>query len=386
MPARASGPVALVMGDGDLVRPLALAGIRCALFAAPDEPARHSRRVSEVLPWIDHWEEQERLAGALAAWGARQESPPVAFPQTDGDLLTLSRHRERLLGPLRFLLADHDLVATLLDKEAFGELARRLGLQVPRSVRIVAGEQPPAALAELALPLVVKPVTRHRDRWAPVGEHAKAVHAEDEAALDRLVGQLRRHGIDAIVQEAVPGPESAIESHHAYVDASGRLVADFTGRKIRTRPARYGHSCALEITDDASVREAGRAILAELGLSGFAKLDFKRAPDGALRLLEINPRATLWFHPAALAGVNLAALAYADLTGGPRPPVGPVRAGVRWCNPWLDVRAARAAGVPLTSWLRFLAGCEARSALAASDPMPFARGLVLEAVASRARR
>src|SRR5215470_19812901 len=40
-------------------------------------------------------------------------------------------------------------------------------------------------------------------------------------------------------------------------------------------------------------------------LTGVAKPDFKRAPDGRLLLLEINPRFNLWHHLGAVAGVNL---------------------------------------------------------------------------------
>ena len=122
---------------------------------------------------------------------------------------------------------------------------------------------------------------------------------------------------------------------------------------------RYGHTTALEITDAADVRRQGRDIVERLALTGVAKLDFKRDPQGNLRLLEINPRFNLWHHPGALAGVNIPALVYADLAGLPRPPAMPAKAGVRWCRLWKDFPAARAAGMPLTT-LGVLGCCAAR--------------------------
>src|SRR6266480_5798567 len=74
-------------------------------------------------------------------------------------------------------------------------------------------------------------------------------------------------------------------------------------------------------------------LVRRLGLRGVAKLDFKRAPDGQLYLLEVNPRFTLWHHLGARAGVNIPALVYADLAGLPRGRVLQARAGVRWCKP-----------------------------------------------------
>ncbi len=59
-------------------------------------------------------------------------------------------------------------------------------------------------------------------------------------------------------------------------------------------PAAYGHTTALVITDAPDVVELGRRLTGLLGLVGVAKLDFKRAPDGRLHLLEVNPRFNLW--------------------------------------------------------------------------------------------
>ena len=168
----------------------------------------------------------------------------------------------------------------------------------------------------------------------------------------------------------MPGGEERIESYHAYVDHDGRVAAEFTGGKLRTWPLRYGHSTALVITTAPDVAELGRDILRRLGLRGVAKLDFKRGADGTLWLLEINARFTLWHHPGALAGVNVPAIVYADLTGGVRPPAAQARAGVRWCKMWDDVRAARAGHLSWARWLRWALGAEAKRAIAWDDPFP----------------
>jgi D-aspartate ligase len=127
----------------------------------------------------------------------------------------------------------------------------------------------------------------------------------------------------------------------------------------------------LEITDAAEVRRQGRVIVERLGLTGVAKLDFKRDHKGRLHLLEINPRFSLWHHAGALAGVNIPALVYADLTGAKRPPSSRAKVGVRWCRVWSDFSARGAAGIPLAKWLPWVVGCEAKSTLSWDDPMPF---------------
>ena len=145
------------------------------------------------------------------------------------------------------------------------------------------------------------------------------------------------------------------------------------GRKIRTLPLSYGHTTALEITDTADVRGQGRSIVERLGLTGVAKLDFKRDAQRKLHLLEINPRFNLWHNAGAAAGVNIPALVYADLAGLPRPAVTRAKAGVRWCRIWKDFPAARASGIPLARWLPWALGCERKSAVSWDDPMPVLR-------------
>ncbi len=162
---------------------------------------------------------------------------------------------------------------------------------------------------------------------------------------------LARERLEVLLQELIPGPETRVESYHVYVDATGAVAGEFTGRKLRTAPAEFGETTALEITSTADVADLGRDLTRRLGLRGVAKFDFKRDDDGRLHLLEVNPRFNLWHHPGAKAGVNLPALVYADLAGLPRPPAGPARPGVRWVYHVHDARAARRQGVGLGHWL-----------------------------------
>ena len=387
LPSMTRGPLAVVMGDGDLVTPLGMAGIRTALMAPPVDPARFSRHASEVLPWVDPWAEPETVVQRLLALAAREQARPVLMPQTDGDLIALSRERARLAMASDFVIADEQVIEDVVDKQRFRALAERLGLPVPpaRSVSPAGGDR--AEDLGLRLPVIVKPVRREYRVWSQLEPHAKAVHAHDEAELRELWARLAAFGIDVLVQELVPGGEERIESYHAYVDRAGATLAEFTGRKIRTNPPSYGHSTALETTDAADVVEVGRDVAERLGLRGPLKVDFKRAPDGTLYLLEVNPRFNLWHHLGAVAGVNLAAVAYADATGAPPPATAPAaRVGVRWCLPLEDLRAARAGGMPVGEWLRFLASCESRSNMKLRDPLPFVRGVAEPIVRGRAQR
>lgn len=366
---RPSAPLACVMGSTELVRPLGLAGVACAVVTERHNPVSYSRFVRAVIEWPDAGTDPEALLGHLLRFAAAQPYPPILFYEQDPQLLLVARHRDRLEVGFRFVLPDPTLVEELVDKGRFASLADRLSLPVPPTRRIDPARSDVGELG-LRFPLILKPLTRRED-WAAIGGEAKALMVESPAALRDLWPRLAAAKGGLLAQEMIPGPESAIESYHVYVDATGAVVAEFTGRKIRTFPLALGHSTALEITEARDVVTIGRDVVERLGLRGVAKLDFKRGPDGRLHLLEVNPRFNLWHHLGAVAGINLPALVHADLAGLPRPPTAArARAGARWCWPTKDIHAARAAGIPLASWLPWALGCDAKAVLAWDDPRP----------------
>ncbi len=360
--------MACVVGEIDILRALAVAGIPCAAVAHRGDSTRFSRatraRVDLPTPWT-----LDQLVETLMAWGSAQPQRPVLFYDGDWHLVALSQHRELLSRAFRFVIPDHELVMDLVDKERFLALTARCELPVPRAAALAPGE---ALGTEMNFPAVVKPLTREHDTWKPLSLQ-KAIQVDTPSQLQRLLDRIEPSGISVIVQEMVPGPETLIESYHAYIDAAGRTVGAFTGAKIRTFPLEHGYSTSLVTTAADDVDRLGRDILERIGFrNGVAKLDFKRHPaDGSLALLEINPRFNLWHYLGAKAGVNLAAAVYADLTGAARAPLGTARAGVRWCNLPSDLRAARAAGLPLRRWAPWALRCEAKHAIAWDDPLPF---------------
>jgi D-aspartate ligase len=366
---RGRGPEACVLGDLDLVAPLVLAGIPCSIVTPPGDPARYSRR-AQYVGWADPDTEPDRLLAVLLEHAAGQSEKPVLFFQSDQFTLFVGRYRETLAPAFHLRVAGQTLLEDLVDKFRFRVLAEHLGLPVPPS-RVFDAASDQIDDGPLPLPLLIKPASRD-DRWKELEPASKAIRVDSKRDLTALVPRLIEYGRPVLLQHVVPGPECRIESYHCYVDDGGEPAAEFTGRKIRTRPVEFGRSTALTITDTDDVRRLGREVVSRLGLQGVAKIDFKRGPDGRLWLLEVNPRYTLWLHPAARAGVNIPAMVWADLTGRPRPALSPLRSGVSWCSSW-DLQAARQAGVPLAQWASWARRCEARSMMALDDPLPLLR-------------
>lgn len=387
-PRRADNLPAVVLGSGvnliEVVRSLALAGIGSAIVAPEHDPSRLSRHTHPIASW--DWSDPSRterdtyLLERLAAFAGDQPARPPLLVTSDGALLFVSRHHDELAGFFRFLIPDVEDVESIVDKARFATRAEQLGLPVPRTrvvePRLLSSVEP----SPFGYPLIIKPYLRERMWQESVEAKQKAVEVGDDQELRDLWPRLVALPTPVVIQESVPGPESRLETYHVYVDAAGRTLGEFAGRKVRTMPPLFGHTTSLLVTDAQDVLDQGRRCVAALGLRGVAKVDFKRGPDGELYLLEVNPRFHLWHHAGALAGTNIPALAYADLTGAPQPPAARVRAGVRWVHP-LDVFAARADEVPTWRWMWWARGCEAKAFWTWSDPLP-----LIGAVARRVGR
>ena len=371
MTVRRAAPFACVLGGLDLLRAVGMAGAPCASVSPEGALPRFSRFCRATVSWHHPTRASEALLDSLLDFAARQEEPPVVFYQGDGDTLFLSRERARLEPHLRFVIPDAPLVEALVDKHRFQALAAGLRLPVPPSATFTP-DAPPSSDPEIGYPALVKPVARQLATWQPLAGHAKAVEVRSFGELLSVWRSAAALGTAVLVQRYIPGAETRVESYHVYVDAHGRVAGEFTGRKVRTYPVRFGQSTALEITAEEDVRRLGAELVRRMGLKGVAKLDFKRDEDGKLYLLEVNPRFNLWHHLAAVAGLNLPAIVYADLTGAPRPPVSSAAVGFGWSRPFQDLKSVRASGATLGTWLRWTVRARARSGASTDDPLPMA--------------
>ncbi|MBA3349288.1 MAG: ATP-grasp domain-containing protein, partial [Actinobacteria bacterium] len=239
-------PLACVIGDMDLLRPLGLAKIPCAAVAPPGAPPRYSRFTRAVVEWTDSSDPSDELVNKLIAFSQGQKHKPVLYYEGDWDLLLISRNRDRLVSFFHFVIPDRNLVEDLVDKARFRALGETLGLPVPASALMDTSSTLPQDV-DLPYPLILKPLTRRTATWMPIfaelnRSEAKALEVRSPQELAALWPRLASSGVELIAQELIEGPETNIESYHAYVDGGGSLVASFTGQKIRTYPKGYGHS------------------------------------------------------------------------------------------------------------------------------------------------
>lgn len=380
--------LACVMGGLSVIRALGREGIPVASVVTPEkkeERTSFSRYVRRTLDIPSALTDAAGAVAELVRFGSSLPEPPVLFADNDDDLLFVSRNRERLSSCFRFSLPSPELLEDLVDKRRFAALAMRMNLPTPKTHAIAKGcaTTDPQVRSWSDFPCILKPGIRTHwfgSRLAQhVISHQKAIRVDSQAELLALAPALATHPSDFILQPLIEGSEDQIVSYHAYVSEAG-VVADFTGRKVRTAPPQYGFSTYIEVTDDDRVRRLGRDVLTRIDFRGVIKLDFKEeGRDGALHLLEANPRVNLWHHPGAIAGVNLPALIYRDLVapGSARPETRRARPGVRWMWALPDLHQQRASGAfPALQWLQEIVSADVVEDLCWSDPLPSMANLV----------
>jgi predicted ATP-grasp superfamily ATP-dependent carboligase len=268
--------------------------------------------------------EPEAFVDALAQLAAA-EPGLVVFPLEDDTLAAVAAARARLTG-VALPIPPDDAIATALDKHRTTTHAAGLGVRVPRTV-LPAGPDDLAGAAALVFPVVVKP----RRGWGSQGVSVVETVADLPATYARVHATFPR----PLVQERIP-PGGAAHGVSCLFNARGALRAAFVHRRVREYPVTGGPSTLRVSVARPDLVDASTRLLAALGWTGFAMVEWKADPrDGADRLLEVNPRFVGSLELAVQAGVDFPWLLYEVARTGDCPEVRDYRVGhlCRWLLP-----------------------------------------------------
>lgn len=293
------------------VRELGRAGVPVLGVSREWQPGCTSKYLSGCIVEPD---EERRLQRLLAHFPAGTPRA-VLIPTSDQDIEFIAQHAGQLSQRFVFQssYATERVVQTLLTKERFYALCEAEGVAYPRLWRCLPHEL--AGLRErIAYPCMIKPSRIHDIKNLMAGQ--KGWIAQDAAAFDRLAGEIPAGAGVLLLQEIVPGPESAIALHATYVDRAGAFRQPISARKLRQYPPGFGSASRVVSEPQDEARDLARRLLAALDYRGIAAAEFKRDPrDGRLKAIEINARPSLWFALATGAGQRLTLAAYHDLAG-----------------------------------------------------------------------
>jgi len=329
-----------------------------------------------------------RFCQRVAGWPMATEEAQVAFllelardndldgwtifPAGEEPAALVARNRSALAERYRLsILSSWETLEHAYDKRLTYRLAAKLGVDHPLT-------RYPRDRAEVAafdgpFPAILKPAIRPTldrftmDKAWPVMDLASLVARYDEACSVSDAAAI-------MIQEVIPGGGETQFSYAALCRA-GEPIASVTARRTRQWPMDFGRaSTFVETIDAPDVEETARRVLLALAFDGIVEIEFKRDPrDGALKLLDINPRVWGWHTLGRRAGVDFPYLLWRTVHGEPVTPVRG-RSGVGWVRALTDVPVAIAAirdgRLSPAAYVRSLRAPIEFAVLAADDPLP----------------
>lgn len=250
----------------------------------------------------------------------------VVITSSDGTIALLRAHRQRLEERhTRIALAQEPALKQAVDKEQTLALAKELGIGVPPCVIVKTGNDVAAAIAEVGLPVVIKPAeswvdnTQHRVRF---GTALATTLTEAQVIVEEPLSL----GASMLFQPFLPGRREAL----SFLYAHNTTYARFAQWAKRTEPQLGGTSVmrqSIAIPNDIGVQ--AEKLIRAMDLEGYSEVEFRRDAAGKPFLMEINPRLSASVEIAVRSGMNFPYLLYQWANGEPIQPVQTYRTG-RW--------------------------------------------------------
>ncbi len=295
--APAGRAAVLVTGGGGpagvaVVRRLVALGHR--VVAADADPAAAGGALADVavtVPRGDHPRFVDALVGVATTW---QADALVSTVAEELPRLTAGADRLAAAGVATWLPAP-PAVDLCCDKAAFA--ARMAGAGVPHPATAARA----ADVAAVPGPWVVKP---------RAGRGSRGVRLLDDRA--DVVAALREDA-DLIAQTRIPGREFTAD---ALVGRDGRLRAAVPRWREETKA---GISVKGRTFESPAVVDVVAGALAAVGLTGPANVQGFVADDGAVTVVEINPRFSGGLPLTLAAGADVVSAYLAGVRGAPLP-------------------------------------------------------------------
>lgn len=364
--ARASGNYDILVLDASYkqtlvsARSFGRAGLRVALGECfvecdPSLPvlAFHSRYSAHNVVLPSYADDPSAFADAVTQF-VREHPTRVVLPTGDGVIAALMPRREQLaeLGCVLALAPDAALEVAL-DKDRTLEVARKLGIDQPKTMRIDRIDDLPSMLSEFEFPFVVKPTISWSEQ---LGDRLVPVEVINEREAVDVVERFLSGRMGVLGQEWACGRREGV----TLFIVDGEVLASCAHAAYRTSPPLGGASVLREsIPIPPDIYAAAVRLVLTIGMQGVCEVEFRRDVNNRALLMEINPRLAGTIYNAVHSGVDFPLMIWQWAAGLPIDRVKDYRTGVR--TRWLhgDLR-----------WLR-----DNQQRVGRPDSMPRARAL-----------
>lgn len=295
-------------------------------IGAPGAPGLWSRFLTEKAVAQDP---VARVKAILDRYAPTPGPKPVLIVTSDQDLDAVFARAEELDSRVHLQESYKNGLATqLMDKGSFHQLCHSHDVGCPR-VWTAPVSQLKLWRDKISYPCIIKPARIQNVKHLMQGRKAWVVQSPHD--FDTILPKIPVEAETLVMQEIVHGPESNIMLWCGYTDRSGVVRQRFTARKLRQFPAGFGSASLVQSEWDEEVAATAETLLTQIRYHGIAAAEFKRCSvSGALKIIEINTRPSLWFSLSTAANVPLIETFVADMIDAPVPDTMLQRNGIRW--------------------------------------------------------
>ena len=371
---------AIVLGSGitplGVLRILRRAGIPTYLAEGADPLLKRSRWY-RPLPSQD----MQRTNEPIESWLERLPfERAVLIPCSDRWITRVAELPPHLRNRFPASLSEPQVLHHLVDKGAFARILKETGIPHPYSKTLDSNDD----LVDIPDRVFEAAIVKPRDSQSFQEQFGvKAFHVSGRAELTERLQAIRAKGLDAIVQEYVPGPAKHHYFLDGFIDRHGSMRGLLARERLRMYPADFGNSTAMiSVVPGAAAQavESIQQLLSAIGYRGIFSSEFKLdARDGLFKILEVNARPWWFVDFTARCGVDVCSMAYADALGQDVPSVETYQIGRREVYPYTDFFACKAmrrqGELSLWSWFRSWFGAT-QTVFQWSDPLPATAGAI----------
>lgn len=281
-------------------------------------PATADSRIVQVVKVEPNIEDDDVFVSVMTEfYNSHKEKTLILVPCGDNYTKLVSRNCERIKDMYRFAVPEYDLLMKLSLKENFYKMCEEYGFLYPRTAEMTYDTKD-NFVPEFGFPVVVK-ASNSVAYWNCSFKGKKKVfviQSEEEfkAVVQAIYSSSYRDTL--IIQEFIPGDDSAMRVVNAYVGNDGKCRMICMGNVLLEEhtPEGIGSYAAIISGSDEEMEKRLVKFFEEIGYHGFINIDMKKDPrDGQYKLFETNPRQGRSSFFVCAAGYNLAEFLVKDV-------------------------------------------------------------------------
>ncbi len=227
------------------------------------------------------------------------EDIDLLIPTTEVVIQPIIKSRDLFEAQTRLALPSTEKYRIVTDKEKTMELARKVGVPVPRTEVVETAVEALQYADDLGWPIVLKPITSAKFSKDGKVESFEVTYVSSKIELEQIM-QSFEGKCQVLLQKYHTGRGYGVEM----LMHEGNLIATFSHKRLREYPVSGGASSYREgVEVDPELFNYSEAMLKELKWTGLAMVEFK--VNGSEKvLMEINGRVWGSLPLAVLSGVD----------------------------------------------------------------------------------